>query len=164
MCFVEAGVISVLTSKRGQDDLGTVSVRVLLVDDFRDFRSLAASILGKQPGFQIVGEALDGQEAVQKAQELKPDLVVLDIGLPKVHGIEAAGQIRSISSDSKILFFTLSDCPQIVLEAFDVGADGYVIKLDAARELLAAVEAVLLGKQYISRLAGLALRNSSVDY
>jgi DNA-binding NarL/FixJ family response regulator len=163
MCFVEAGVISVLTSKRGQDDLGTVSVRVLLVDDFRDFRSLAASILGKQPGFQIVGEALDGQEAVQKAQELKPDLVVLDIGLPKVHGIEAAGQIRSISPDSKILF-TLSDCPQIVLEAFDVGADGYVIKLDAARELLAAVEAVLLGKQYISRLAGLALRNSSVDY
>jgi DNA-binding NarL/FixJ family response regulator len=157
MGFVEAGVISVLTSKRGQSDLGIVSVRVLLVDDYEYFRSLAASILGRQPGFQIVGEALDGQEAVRKAQELKPDIVVLDIGLPKLHGIEVAERIRSISPDSKILFFTLNDCPRIVLEAFDVGADGYVHKLDTAGELLAAAEAVLLGKRYLSRLAGLTL-------
>jgi DNA-binding NarL/FixJ family response regulator len=164
MSFVEEGVISVLTSARGQGDLGIVSVRVLLVDDIEHFRSLAASTLAQLPGFKIVGEATDGQEAVRKAQELKPDLVVLDIGLPKLHGIEVAERIRSISPDSKILFFTLNDCSWMVLEAFDTGADGYVIKLDTAGELLAAAEAVLLGKRYVSRLAGLALCNSVVDY
>jgi two-component system NarL family response regulator len=133
------------------------------VDDIEPFRSLAGSILGNHPGFQIVGEAKDGQEAVQKARELKPDLVVLDIGLPKLHGIEVAARIRSMSPDSKILFFTLNDCARIVLEALDVGADGYVVKLDTAGELLAAAEAVLRGKRYISRLARLALGNSTVD-
>jgi DNA-binding NarL/FixJ family response regulator len=159
MCFVEAGVIAVLNSKSGQGHLGTVSARVLLVDDVEPFRSLAASILGNHPGFQIVGEAKDGQEAVQKAQELQPDLVVLDIGLPKLHGIEVAARIRSMSPNSKILFFTLNDCARIVLEALEVGADGYVVKLDTVGELLAAAEAVLQGKRYISRLAGLALCN-----
>ena len=73
-------------------------------------------------------------------------MVVLDIGLPKLHGIEVAARIRSISPDSKILFFTLNDCARIVLEALDVGADGYVVKLDTAGELLPAAEAVLQGK------------------
>ena len=164
MCLIEAGVIAVLNSKCGQDDLGTVSARVLLVDDVEPFRTLAASILGNHPGFQIVGEAKDGQEAIQKAQELKPELVVLDIGLPKLHGIEVAERIRSMSPDSKILFFTLNDCARIVLEALEVGADGYVVKLDTVSELLAAAEAVLQGKRYISRLAGLALCNLIGDY
>jgi DNA-binding NarL/FixJ family response regulator len=139
------------------------AVRVLLVDDREPFRSFAASILGNDQGFQIVGEALDGPEAVRKSQELKPDLVVLDIGLPKLHGIRVAGKIRSISPDSKILFFTLNDNPRVVLEAFSVGANGYVIKFDRGGELLAAAEAVLLGKRYISKLAGMALCNSGMD-
>jgi DNA-binding NarL/FixJ family response regulator len=164
MCLLEAGVVAVLNSKCGQDDLGAMSARVLLVDDVEPFRSLAASILGNHSGFQIVGEAKDGQEAVQKAQELKPDLVVLDIGLPKLHGIEVAARVRSISPESKILFFTLNDCAGIVLEALEVGANGYVVKLDSAGELLAAAEAVLQGKRYLSRLAGLALCNSIEDY
>jgi DNA-binding NarL/FixJ family response regulator len=144
-----------LTSKALQNDSGTASVRILLVDDSQPFRSVTASILEKYPGSQIVGVAFDGQEAVRKAQELKPDLVVLDIGLPKLNGIEAARQIRSVSPDSKILFFTGNDYPQIVREALEAGTGGYVIKVDGAGELLAAIEAVLQGKRYVSkRLAG----------
>jgi len=151
MSFVEAEMISVLNFRQRQDDLVTESVRILVVDDFEPFRNFTSAALSKQPGFQIVGEAIDGLEAVQKAQELKPDLVVLDIGLPKMNGIEAARQIRTVSPDSKILFLTGNDYPQIASEAFDAGADAYVIKLDAADELMAAVEAVLLGKHYVSR-------------
>lgn len=163
MYYVEEGDTAVVTSKEEQDDLRTASVRILLVDDFKDFRKLAASIFEQQPRFEVVGEAIDGQDAVQKAEDLKPDLVVLDIGLPKLHGIEAARQIRALSPNSKILFFTTNECPQIVLEAFNVGADGYVIKLDAAGQFLAAVDSVLQGKRYLSRLAGLALCNANED-
>lgn len=112
---------------------------------------MTASLLGKKLGVLIVGEAVDGEEAVQKARELKPHLVVLDIGLSKLNGIEAARQIRSASPNSKILFFTGNDYPQIVREALDAGANGYVSKRDAETDLLAAVEAVLVGKQYVSR-------------
>jgi DNA-binding NarL/FixJ family response regulator len=133
-------------------------IRILLVDDFESFRSFTSSLLRKQPGFQIVGEALDGPEAVQKAEELKPDLVVLDIGLPKLNGIEAARQIRLVSPDSKLLFLTGNDDSEVAREALYTGATGYVSKSDAAVELLNAVEAVLLGKQFVSkRLAGRGL-------
>ena len=133
-------------------------VRILLVDDFERFRSFTSSLLRKQPGFQIVGEALDGPEAVQKAEELKPDLVVLDIGLPKLNGIESARQIRLVSPDSKLLFLTGNDDPEVARAALDTGATGYVAKSDAAVELLSAVEAVLLGRRYVSkRLAGRGL-------
>ena len=130
-------------------------IRILLVDDFERFRNFTSSLLRKQPGFQIVGHALDGPEAVQKAQELKPDLVVLDIGLPKLNGIEAARQIRSVSPDSKLMFLTGNNDPEVAREALGTCATGYVSKLDAAVELLNAVEAVLLGKQFVSTtLAG----------
>lgn len=142
-------------TKQVQDDLGQVSVRILLVDDSEPFRNLTAKIFQKNPKFQIAGVAADGEQAVQKAQELKPDLIVLDIGLPKLGGIEAARQIRAVSPDSKILFFTGNDFPQIVREALEAGTGGYVIKVDGAAELLAAVEAVLRGERYVSkRLAG----------
>src|SRR5277367_2638406 len=144
MRFIEVGMISVLDFRQGQDALVTELVRILVVDDFEPFRNFTSAALSKQPGFQIVGEAIDGMEAVQKARELKPDLVVLDISLPKLNGIEAARQIRVASPDSKILFLTGNNYPQIASEAFDAGADAYVIKLDAADELMAAVEAVLL--------------------
>jgi DNA-binding NarL/FixJ family response regulator len=126
-------------------------VRILLVDDFERFRSFISSLLGKQPGFQIVGDALDGPDAVQKAEELKPDLVVLDIGLPQMNGIEAARQIRLVSPGSKILFLTGNDDLEVARAALDTGATGYVAKSDAAVELLSAVEAVLLGRRYVSK-------------
>jgi DNA-binding NarL/FixJ family response regulator len=151
MSLIEGGVSSVLISTQGKGDLREVSVRILLADDFEPFLRFIASTLRNEPGFQIVGEALDGREAVQKAGELKPDLIVLDIDLPKLNGIEAARQIRSVSADSKILFLTGDNDPQIAQVALDTGACGYVVKLYAAAELLPAVKAVLLGKRYVSK-------------
>jgi DNA-binding NarL/FixJ family response regulator len=90
-------------------------------------------------------------EAVERAEELKPDLVLLDIGLPRVNGIEAGRRIRKISPNSKILFVSQESSADVVLEAFDLGAQGYLLKADAADELLPAVDAVLQGRQYLSR-------------
>jgi CheY-like chemotaxis protein len=99
---------------------------------------------------QIVGETADGLEAVQKAEELQPDLVVLDIGLPSLNGIEAARRIRKFSPESKILFVSQESSGDVVQEALALGALGYVVKTHAGSELLAAVGAVLGGRQYIS--------------
>jgi len=136
-------------------------VRVLVVDDFDLFRSSTSARLSKHPGVQIVGEASDGLEAVQKAEELKPELVVLDIALPKLNGIEAARKIRIVSPESKIMFLTGNDFPQTASEAFQAGADAYVVKRDAENELVAALEAVFLGKRYVSK--SLAGRNLTGD-
>src|SRR5271170_4203313 len=89
---------------RGEGGACVSSIRVLVVDDYEPFRQFICSTLRKRPELQIVGEVSDGLEAVQKAQELQPDLIVLDIGLPTLNGIEAARRIRSVSPESKILF------------------------------------------------------------
>lgn len=123
---------------------------MLVVDDFVPWRRLASSTLQKNPKLQVIGEASDGLEAVQKAQELQPDLVLLDIGIPKLNGIEAARRIRKLSSASKILFLSENRSADIAEEALSTGADGYVVKTDAARELMPAVNAVLGGKHFVS--------------
>lgn len=125
-------------------------VRVLVVEDFAPFRQFIASALAKRSDLQIVGEASDGEEAVQKAKELQPDLVLLDIGLPTQNGIEAAQQIRQVASESKIIFVTQESSADVVQKALNSGAQGYVAKTKAATELLAAAEAVLDGKQFLS--------------
>jgi DNA-binding NarL/FixJ family response regulator len=125
-------------------------VCILLVDDFEPFRTYVASALGAIPGARVVAEAKDGLEAVQSAQALQPDLIVLDVGLPKLNGIEAARQIRKVSPTSTILFLSENMSPEIAREALDTGALGYVVKSDAAGELLLAVNEVLLGKRFIS--------------
>src|SRR5947207_15219967 len=114
-------------------------VRVLAVDDFESFRRFAASQLGKRPELRIVGEASDGSEAVQKAEELQPDLILLDIGLPKLNGIEAARRIRKLSPGSKILFVSQDLSADFIHGALATGARGYVVKTDAGSELLTAV-------------------------
>jgi|SRR5271155_23543 len=126
------------------------TVRVLVVDDYEPFRRLVCSMLGERPALQIVGEASDGLEAVRQAEELKPDLILLDIGLPTLNGIEAARQIRSLAPESKIIFLTQESSADVVREALSLGAWGYVVKARAGSDLLPAVEAVLLGKQFIS--------------
>jgi len=98
----------------------------------------------------IVGEVCDGLEAVQRAQELQPDVIVLDIGLPTLNGIEAARRIRKLSPESKILFVSQESSADVVREALSVGALGYVVKTRAGSDLLPAVEAVILGKQFVS--------------
>jgi len=131
------------------------SIRILVVDDYRPFRQWVCSRLGKKPELQVVGEAADGLEAVQKAEELKPDLIVLDVGLPKLNGIEAARKIRQLSPSSKIVFLSLNRDLEVVRAALSTGALGYVLKTDARSELLPAVDAVLRGKQFVSsRLKG----------
>jgi len=105
----------------------------------------------QESNWQIVGEAADGLEAVQRAEKLKPDLILLDIGLPKLNGIEAARQIGKLVPNSKILFLTQNDSSDIAAEALRTGASGYILKLDAGSELLRAVEAVIQGKRFVSR-------------
>jgi DNA-binding NarL/FixJ family response regulator len=127
------------------------SIRVLVVEDFEPFRKLMCSILDQRPNLQVISEASDGQEAVQKAEELKPDLILLDIGLPTLNGIEAARQIGKVSPESKIIFVTQESSPEVVQAALSLGAWGYVVKTRAASDLLVAIEAVLEGKQFASR-------------
>ncbi len=129
----------------------TSAIRVLVVEDSEPFRRFICSILGKRPELLIVGEVSDGLEAVQKAEELLPDLILLDMGLPTLGGIEAARRIRKLSPESKILFVSQNTSVHIVQGALVEGARGYVVKTDARRDLLAAVDAVLRGEQFVGR-------------
>jgi DNA-binding NarL/FixJ family response regulator len=108
------------------------------------------TLLQEYPDWQIICEASDGLEAVQKTIELQPDLVLLDIGLPRLNGIEAARQIRALAPHTKILFLSENRCPTVVREALCLGAWGYVLKFDAAHDLLAAVEALVENRQFVS--------------
>jgi DNA-binding NarL/FixJ family response regulator len=123
------------------------------VDDFDGWRGLVSSMIRKEPNWQVVGEAADGLQAVSKAEELKPDLIILDIGLPKLNGIEAVRRIRKLSPESKILMLSQESSADVVQEALSSGALGYIVKTDARTELLAAMEVVRQGGQFVgSRL------------
>jgi len=126
------------------------SIQILVVDDFEPFRAFVFSVFSKAPEFQIICEASDGLEAVQKAEELKPDVILLDIGLPKLNGIQAARQIRKLAPSSRILFLSQESSADVVQEALDLGAMGYVVKAYAGSELLAAVESVCQGRRFVS--------------
>jgi DNA-binding NarL/FixJ family response regulator len=128
-----------------------LSVRVLVVEDNEPFCRLICSTLEKRPELQVVGIVSDGLAAVQKAKELQPDLILLDIGLPTLSGIEAARRIRKLSPQSKIIFLTQESSADVVREALNLGAKGYVVKANAGRELLAAVEAVRRGREFVSK-------------
>jgi DNA-binding NarL/FixJ family response regulator len=126
------------------------TIRVLVVDDFQAWRQFVCSTLQKNPELQVVGEASDGLEAVHKAKELQPDLIVLDLGLPTLNGIEAARQILKLTPESKILFLTQESYADVIQAALNSGAQGYVLKARAAIDLLPAVKAVLEGRQFVS--------------
>ena len=139
------------------DDRSASSVRVLVVEDYEPFRRFVCSTLGKRPQLQIVGEVSEGLEAVRKAEELQPDLILLDVGLPTLNGIESARQIRKLSPESEILFVSQESSADVVQEAFPLAALGYVVKPHPRTELLAAVEAVCQGRRFLS--AGLAFHD-----
>jgi len=125
--------------------------RVLIAEDFPPFRQYLISTLAKCENLQLVCDVSDGLEAVQKAEELKPDLIILDVGLPSLNGIEAARRICKRVPHTKIIFVTQQSSADVVQEALNVGAKGYVLKTKAADDLRVAVEAVLEGRQFISR-------------
>ena len=119
-----------------------MTIRILFVDDHPIVRQGLRTLLEGRPGWEIVGEASDGVEALDKASSLMPDVVVLDVTMPKMNGLEACRLIRQKASDLEILFVTQHDSPQMMREALEAGARGYVVKSNAARDLLEAVEAV----------------------
>jgi len=126
------------------------SIRVLVVDDYEPFRRFVRSTLQARPELQVVAEAADGLEAVRKAEELQPDLILLDIALPKQNGIQAAFRIQQVSPKSKILFCSANRSWDIAEEALRTGAYGYVAKSSAGSELLLAIEEVLQGNQFVT--------------
>jgi DNA-binding NarL/FixJ family response regulator len=135
------------------------SIRILVVEDFEPFRQFIRTTLQATES-QIIGEASDGLEAVRKAEELQPDLILLDIGLPTLNGVEVARQIRKLSPQSKILFVSQESSADVIEEALSFGPIGYVIKAHAGSELLVALEAVREGRQFVS--GGLSLGPPSV--
>ena len=125
------------------------AIRVLVVEDFDPWRDFIRATFQRLPELQIIGEATDGLEAIRKARELQPDLVLLDIGLPGVNGIDVARQIRQQVPKAKILFLSESQSWEVVTEAMRAGASGYVVKADAGRDLLVAVKALLRGAKFL---------------
>jgi DNA-binding NarL/FixJ family response regulator len=137
-------------------------VRVLVVDDFDLWRGFVVSRLQERPDLQVVGVASDGLQAIQKAEELQPDLVLLDMMLPKLNGIETARQIREVAPLSKIIFVSAESDLDSVRSAFQAGGLGYVSKMEAAEGLLAGVESVLRGERFVS--PGIADSGSVTDF
>jgi DNA-binding NarL/FixJ family response regulator len=129
--------------------LGAATSRILVVDDYEPWRLAVCSALQTHPELEIVGTASDGLEAVQKAKETEPDLIVLDLGLPKLNGIEAARRIREFFPKVKILFLTEHCSWEIAQEALRT-ANAYILKSNVVKELIPAIEAVLKGKQFLS--------------
>ena len=123
---------------------------ILLVDDFEPWRTHVRSFLSKQPGFKVVAEAFDGREAVQRAEEVQPGLILLDIGLPRLSGIDAARIIRQVARVAKILFVSENRDLDIIRAALSAGGHGYVVKLDAATDLLVAMRTVVRGEPFVS--------------
>ena len=139
------------------------SFRVLVVDDFEPFRRFICRTLRKREDLHVICEVSDGLKAVQKAQELKPDLILLDIGLPMLNGIEAARQIRELTPESKIIFVSNESSPDLVHEALTLGGVGYILKTMAGNDLLAAVEAVRHGRRFVSGLLGQYFTDASLQ-
>ena len=125
-------------------------IQILVVDDHAVVRRVVCSLLSSDPTLNVICEAVSGEQAVQKAEELQPDLVLLDISLPGISGIEAGRRIRKVSPKSQIIFLSQHDSMEMVKDALQVGGHGYVAKIDAGHELLKAIHSVRDGKQFVS--------------
>jgi DNA-binding NarL/FixJ family response regulator len=132
--------------------------RILVADDHEVVRRGLCALLQAQPDWEICGEAADGREALEKAQKLRPDVVILDIGMPSLNGLEATRQILRLNPQTRVLILTLHDSDQVVREVLNAGARGFLLKSDAARDLVAAVEALRRDKTYFtSKVAAMVL-------
>jgi len=117
-------------------------LRILIADDHEVARRGIRFLLEAHPGWEVCGEAKDGREAVEMASTLKPDVILLDVGMPNLNGLDAARQILAASPDVSILILTMHDNEQVVREVLSAGARGFLLKSDAGRDLLTAVEAL----------------------
>jgi DNA-binding NarL/FixJ family response regulator len=117
-------------------------LRILIADDHEVARRGIRAVLESHPGWEVCGEAKDGRETVELAGKLNPDIILLDIGMPNLNGLEAARQILAISPDAAILILTMHDSDHVVREVLRAGARGFLLKSDAGRDLVAAVEAL----------------------
>ena len=124
-------------------------VRILIADDHDVVRQGVRAVLEAEPEWIVCGEASSGREAVAKAVELRPEVVVLDISMPELNGLEATRQIRS-AVPAKILILTVHESDQVVTEVLDAGADGYVLKTDAGRKLVEAIQALLQNQTFVT--------------
>jgi len=127
-----------------------LKLRILIADDHEVVRRGLASLLQAQPGWEVVGEASDGREAVEKAKALKPDFAILDIGMPNLNGLAATRQLAQHDPDCKIIVLTITDSDHVIREALDAGARGFVLKSDAVRDLVSAVEALQRGQMFFT--------------
>jgi DNA-binding NarL/FixJ family response regulator len=128
------------------------SIRILVADDYEGWRRKISQLLEVHPEWQVICDVSDGLEVVQKAEELRPDLILLDIGLPGLNGIEAARRIRQLSPNSRIVFLSANNSQDVVQVALSTGAQGYVYKARSRSDLLPAIEAVLRGKQFATTM------------
>lgn len=132
--------------------------RILIADDHEVVRKGLIALLQGQTDWQVCGEAVDGRDAVDKAQQLRPDVIILDIGMPSLNGLEATRQILKNNPHARVLILTLHDSDQVVRDVLNAGARGFLLKSDAARDLVAAVEALRRDKTYFtSKVASMVL-------
>ncbi|HVN83140.1 MAG TPA: response regulator transcription factor [Terriglobia bacterium] len=125
-------------------------VRILVVDDSLLWQGFIQSHLGEAPALKVINVAADGPEAVQKANELHPDVVLMDVSLPGMNGIEATREIRKVSPRSKILFLSMLDEIEVIRAAFEAGGSGYIFKFDAIKDLIPGIQAILFGQRFVS--------------
>jgi DNA-binding NarL/FixJ family response regulator len=130
------------------DPESVTAIRILIADDHPVVRHGLRTLLEVQQGWEVVDEAADGLEALEKADRLNPDVILLDVSMPKMNGLEACRLIRKAVPESEILIVTQHESPQMMREALEAGARGYVVKSNAGRDLLSAVEAVSQHKPY----------------
>jgi DNA-binding NarL/FixJ family response regulator len=134
------------------------ALRILIADDHEIVRKGLRAVLQAQPGWEVIGEAQDGRETIAKVKDLKPDVVVLDISMPSLNGLEATKQISKLNPQTKVLVLTMHESDPLIREVLDAGARGYLLKTDAGRDLVTAVEAVRRNKSFFtSRVAQMVL-------
>lgn len=138
-------------------------LRILVADDHQVVRTGLRALLESKTGWQVCAEAANGREAVEKASAFRPEVAVLDIGMPLLNGVEATRQIRKVSPETEVLILTMHDSEQMIQGVLDAGARGYILKDDADRNLLAAVEAVRKHKPYLSSRVSAAVSSLALS-
>jgi DNA-binding NarL/FixJ family response regulator len=127
-----------------------MKLRILIADDHEVVRHGLCGLLKAHDGWEVCGEAKDGREAVEMAKQLKPDVVILDVGMPNLNGLAATRQLTQHNPNQKVIVLTITDTDQVIREALDAGAKGFVLKSDAARDLVAAVEALQRNRMFFT--------------